>query len=142
MSTPCQAASRLVLQAIACVSLVCCGCAWGQSAEARPETLAEQGLGRLFRSPQQRAVLDELRRRHARIGHAQEADSVTLQGIVRRSSGRSTIWINGQPHHDRAPVASFGARSARVFVGAGKTVEVKVGEEVRLTPEPSPEPPR
>lgn len=137
-----QASSRLVLQAITCISLVCCGSAWGQAEEARQPGLSEQGLGRLFNTPQQREVLDELRRRHAHISREQTADSIALQGIVRRSSGRNTIWINGQPHTDHAPVARFGERSAHIFVGAGKTVELKVGEEVRLAPEPSTEPPR
>ncbi|GAB2888795.1 hypothetical protein GCM10027046_16580 [Uliginosibacterium flavum] len=129
------AAIRLTLQAIACASLACCGYAWGQAAEAQPERVSEQSLGRLFHTPQQRAVLDELRRRNARISHEQESDTIALQGIVRRSSGRSTVWINGQAHSSHAPVASYGERSARVFVGEGKTVELKVGEQIRLTPE-------
>ena len=142
MNTARQAALRLVLQAIAWASLACCGCAWGQAAEARPEPLSGQGIGRLFHSPQQRAVLDELRRRNARISREQQSDTVSLQGIVRRSGGHSTVWINGQPHNDRAPVASFNDRSARVFVGEGKTVELKVGEQIRLTPEAPAEPRR
>ncbi|MDP5241225.1 hypothetical protein Q9Q94_16920 [Uliginosibacterium sp. 31-16] len=139
MRAPRTAARSLILQAITAISLVWCGCAWGQAAEARQEPLSEQELGRLFHTPQQRAVLDELRRRNARISREQQSDTITLQGIVRRSSGRSTVWINGQAHSEHAPVASYGDRSARVFVGEGKTVELKVGEQVKLTPESSTE---
>lgn len=95
---------------------------------------ADAGLGRLFHSSQQRSILDELRRRNAQINPEQQAESISLQGIVRRSDGASTVWINGRAHHDRAPVAALGQRSARVFVGDGKTRELKVGEEIRLTP--------
>ncbi|NSL56631.1 hypothetical protein [Uliginosibacterium aquaticum] len=110
-------------------------------ADAEPVATAESstqenGIGRLFHSRQQRAILDELRRRNARIGEEQESDSITLQGIVRRSGGQSTVWINGRAHHDRAPVAALGERSASVFVGEGKTRELKVGERIQLVPAP------
>lgn len=104
------------------------------SAADEPAQQADAALGRLFHSRQQRAIFDDLRRRNAHIGREQESDSIALQGIVRRSSGASTVWINGRAHHERAPVASVGARSARVFVGDGKTVELKVGERIELAP--------
>jgi hypothetical protein len=128
-------ATLLALQAIIVASIVCWGDAWGQAVHVQPERFSEKGLGRLFHTSQQRAILDELRRRNARISHEQESDTVALQGIVRRSDGQSTVWINGQAHGEHAPVASYGERSARVFVGEGKTVELKVGEQIRLAPE-------
>ena len=62
---------------------------------------AAEDLGRLFFTPQQRQDLD--RRRAA---NAQEAAAIiqestlTLQGQVSRSGGKTTTWINGVPQQD------------------------------------------
>jgi hypothetical protein len=58
---------------------------------------AQETLGRLFFSPQQRQDLD--RRRQANIQEsAVTANSfVTVNGQVSRSSGKTTVWINGVP---------------------------------------------
>lgn len=56
-------------------------------------------LGRLFFTPQQRAALD----RERLLGFNQRPSglegeaSYTFDGEVRRSSGKHTRWINGQP---------------------------------------------
>ncbi len=127
-----RAASLLFSTALATVLTLGAGGAYAQTVAGSAQD--SPGLGRLFFSRQQRAVLDELRRRNARIGEEQASDSIELEGIVRRSNGQSTVWINGRAHHDRAPVAALGVRSASVFVGEGKTRELKVGERVQLTP--------
>ncbi len=60
-----------------------------------------QGLGRLFFTPQQRQDLD--RRRAANIQEAAvviQESTLTLQGQVSRSSGKTTTWINRVPQHD------------------------------------------
>ncbi|MEC5387014.1 hypothetical protein VVD49_14875 [Uliginosibacterium sp. H3] len=101
-----------------------------QAAEADWQT----GLGRLFLTPQKRALLDELRRNNARIDPAQQLDSVRLDGIVRRSSGKQTIWINGQSYTDHAPVTRVDDSSARVISGSKTGVELKVGESRQLGP--------
>jgi hypothetical protein len=120
----------LLLSALAFASLAGSGQVWAASAE----NSADASLERLFHTRQQRSILDELRRRNAHISGEQESDSIALQGIVRRSGGHSTVWINGRAHHDHAPVAAVGTRSAQVFVGDGKTRELKVGERLTLTP--------
>jgi hypothetical protein len=94
----------------------------------------QTGLGRLFVTPQKRALLDELRRSNARMDPVQQLDTVRLDGIVRRSSGRQTIWINGHSYNDHAPVTRMDERSARVISGTKSGVELKVGESARLTP--------
>ena len=80
--------------------LIVCIASTAHAAEADWQT----GLGRLFVTPQKRALLDELRRSNARMDTPEQLDSVRLDGIVRRSSGKQTIWINGQSYNDRAPV--------------------------------------
>ena len=60
---------------------------------------AEAPLGRLFFTPQERADLDSGK---ARAAHDQAlAPPPTLDGIVRRSDGRGTVWINGKPEQRR-----------------------------------------
>jgi hypothetical protein len=48
-------------------------------------------LGRLFLTPQQRAVLDQQRRQEPGAGQ-----SLTITGEVRSASGSRTRWINGR----------------------------------------------
>ena len=43
---------------------------------------ADDGLGRVFNTPQKRAILDQLRQRNARITPDQKVDTFALNGIV------------------------------------------------------------
>ena len=86
-------------------------------------------LGRLFLTPQQRQDLD---RRRATNRAEEEAPQIkegplTLDGHVRRSSGKTATWINGVPQYD----GNAGPDPARVTVvsNAGEPgVSLKVGE--------------
>jgi hypothetical protein len=98
----------------------------------------QNGLGRLFVSAQRRALLDELRHNNARVDSTQQLDSVRLDGIVRRSSGKQTIWINGQSYTDHAPVTRVDDSSARVISGNKNGVELKVGETREVNPRQAP----
>lgn len=62
-------------------------------------------LGRLFFTPQERAALDRERLKAGMptpqaAEDALPAESITLTGHVRRSSGKSTVWLNGKPQHE------------------------------------------
>lgn len=63
---------------------------------ARPEE-----LGRLFFTPQARAELEQRRRAAPLLPPPPPGDPMRITGVVRRSSGRITVWINGEPVHDR-----------------------------------------
>ena len=106
------------------------GVATGQAA-------AQQNLGRLFFTEQQRQDLD--RRRQANIQEtAVVVESfVTVNGQVSRSSGRSTTWINGVPQdnarkpRDPARVTLPGGEGApSVSLKIGQTLD-KVRGEIR-----------
>ena len=60
---------------------------------------AEAPLGRLFFTPQERADLDSGKTRTT--ADAALAPPPTLDGVVRRSDGRGTVWINGKPEQRR-----------------------------------------
>lgn len=98
---------------------------------------ANENLGRLFFTPQQRQDLD--RRRQANIqDSAVGAESlVTVNGQVSRSLGRTTTWINGVPQEnarkprDPAQVTlPGGVGEAPVNLKIGQTLD-KVRGEIR-----------
>jgi len=94
---------------------------------ATGQVAAQENLGRLFFTEQQRQDLD--RRRQANIQEtAVVVESfVTVNGQVSRSSGRSTTWINGVPQGNaRKPLDP-----ARVTVPGGEgapSVSLKIGQ--------------
>ncbi len=84
-------------------------------------------LGRLFLTPERRAALE--RQRQLNIRETQqviEGATLTVSGVVQRSSGKSTAWVNGAPQNE-----SDGAATVRVEVdhsNPGRTTVV-AGEE-------------
>jgi hypothetical protein len=61
------------------------------------------GLGRLFFTPERRQLLD--RQRELNIEAQQEVPddpTLVINGVVSRSSGKRTVWINGVPQNDNA----------------------------------------
>ncbi len=96
---------------------------------------AQENLGRLFFTEQQRQDLD--RRRQANIQEAATVveSLVTVNGQVSRSSGKSTTWINGVPQEsarkprDPARVTLPGGESERpVSIKIGQTLDKVRGE--------------
>ena len=87
-----------------------------------------QDLGRLFFTPQQRQDLDRRRAANApETAAIIQESTLTLQGQVSRSSGKTTIWINGMPQHD----AHSTSDPARVPIRTSEDepeVTLKVGE--------------
>lgn len=96
-------------------------------AGAQPSTAAE-ALGRLFFTPAQRQELD--RRRAANVQETAavvQESTLTLQGQVSRSGGKTTTWINGVPQHD----VYGGSDPARAAIQTGEDeprVDLKVGQ--------------
>jgi hypothetical protein len=113
-----------------------------------PAPAAADDLGRLFFTPQQRQDLD--RRRESNIKEEKEVvieSSVTINGHVTRSSGKTTTWVNGVPQYD----TYSGRDPARVHlqdgtVKIGQTLDRARGEvkdnlqggTVRVNPKPPP----
>ena len=90
-------------------------------------------LGRLFFTPQQRQELDRRRQSNIQESAAIPVDStLTVNGNVSRSSGRTTTWINGVPQDDRHRSRD----PARVTVGGNEgepPVDLKIGETLDKT---------
>ncbi|MGQ0751690.1 MAG: hypothetical protein ACT4PS_14240 [Betaproteobacteria bacterium] len=117
-------------------------CAAGMLLAAAAASAAEP-LGRLFYTPAQRAQLDTLRSQKNVAPPVQEAkeppaapEVLTYGGIVRRSDGRSTVWINNRMVNDgKAPddlsISSRSRSDDRVRVRlpqAPGPVELRVGQ--------------
>jgi len=123
------------------ISLLAC-CALAAAAAPSPVP-AQERLGRLFFTPAQRASLDIARSQRARAAVAteraeQEAtpvpQTITYSGVLRRSDGRTTVWINNQPVHDRES-AGAAAIVGRVRPDGSVTLQVpQSGRSVTLKP--------
>jgi hypothetical protein len=101
-----------------------------------------QELGRLFFTPEQRTALDA--RRKARVPDKPAATPVTespvthVDGAVRRSGGKSTVWVNGETIPEgaqpgSAQVAPKGSTPSRVTIPAGEGAQhydLRVGESL------------
>lgn len=107
---------------------------------------AEEALGRLFYTPEQRARMD-VARQHERSIKIDEEESapppvnIHLNGIITRSDGRSTVWINNKVQSGEAAaqgvvVGGKGTRSGEVGVtipGVRGNVPLKVGQSIDVT---------
>jgi hypothetical protein len=118
-------------------------------ATGKPAAKTAEPLGRLFFTPEQRASLDVARTQRARRGVSSDgseetvapaAQSITYGGVVRRSDGKSTVWINGRPVNDNDPaggaavvgrVRPDGGVSLQV-PQSGRSIELKPGQSVEL----------
>jgi hypothetical protein len=100
---------------------------------------AAQELGRLFFTPEQRAALDA--RRAARLpdkpAAVAESPTTRVDGYVKRSSGKSTVWVDGEAMPDGLQLEGLrvqrGNDPTRVTVTIGedgRRVEMRVGESL------------
>ncbi len=97
---------------------------------------AEEALGRLFFTPERRQTLD--RQRQFNIQEKQEIPedpTFTIDGVVTRSSGKRTVWVNGIALGEKdtssdIKVAPVRENSGLVVIQAGDSspASAKVGE--------------
>jgi hypothetical protein len=113
-----------------------------------PAHAQERMAGRLFFTPEQRDQLDAGRRdviagrnrpapsQAAPAPKAPPPQVVTLHGVVKRSDGEATVWVNGRPVSSRFEDADIGAGTiARDSVGftvpgSKRRVRLKVGQSL------------
>lgn len=110
---------------------------------------AQEPIGRLFFTPAQRSSLDVARIQRARATLSTErvseeaapvAQTITYDGMVRRSDGKSTVWINNRPVNDQEPVSGAtlvgrvradGSVSLQI-PQSGRSVDLKPGQSIEL----------
>jgi len=101
---------------------------------------ADDSLGRLFYTPEQRARMD-VARQHERSIKIDEEEStpppvnIHLNGVITRSDGRSTVWINNRIQNDTSQVAAVGkGGEVRVVApDAQRTIRLKVGQSIDMS---------
>ena len=100
-----------------------------------PAPAQEQQLGRLFFTPQQRAALDRQRQlnRGFQANDQQGENSLTINGEIRRSNGRSTRWINGSPEWDATAPAPAPVGDT-FYPGTGERGDLLRGGSIRISP--------
>ena len=120
--------------------LVLIGCTLTLTAPAEP-------LGRLFHTPEQRALLDTARKTMPMnaVGEpeAPSTPDFTLKGIVTRSDGQRSIWLNDRLEHgagrasDQVPVQ---LPSGEIKLKVGQSIDPTTGRVTesyrRVPPEP------
>ena len=63
-------------------------------AVAPARAAGSDALGRLFFTPERRLALERQRTHNVQQAQALQGTTMTLDGVVFRSSGKSTVWIN------------------------------------------------
>lgn len=95
-----------------------------------------QQLGRLFSSPEQRAQLDAQRNGPppapppavAPPAPPPPQPPVELNGLVERSSGRSTVWLNQTPQQEPNNLLAPGSGTLTLRLSNGQSVILKPGQ--------------
>ena len=105
---------------------------------ANPAAVAEEAIGRLFFTPERRQQLDQRREMNTLDKPQIATDStLTVNGIVTRSSGKRTVWINGNPQQEDETGNDLTVTTQRgnpgkvvVHSGASAAIRARVGETV------------
>lgn len=102
---------------------------------------AAEPVGRIFFTPEQRTQLDALRTKKTVASQVRDEpipETITYNGIVRSSDGKTTVWINDEALSEssllnkQSMVGSIG-RDGRITLQAPQTaVQLKVGQSATL----------
>lgn len=98
----------------------------------------DPALGRLFFTPERRVTLERQRTFNVQEAQALQGTTMTLDGVVYRSSGKATVWVNRQAQTEgeasrtgvSAVVSPGTPGSALLAPGEEKPAQLKVGEAV------------
>ena len=102
-------------------------------------------IGRIFFTPEQRAQLDTLRTQKAVASQVRDdepvPENVTYNGIVRRSDGKTTVWVNNEAMTDaelrvKQSIVGRVDSSGRILLqtpqATGAALQLKVGQSAEL----------
>ncbi len=110
--------------------------AWALLAAASAANAEE--LGRLFFTPERRATLDRQRSLNIQEARTLQGNTMSLDGVVYRSGGKATVWINNQAQAAgdssrtgvSATVSAKTPGSALLAPGEEAPAQLRVGETV------------
>ena len=81
--------------------------------------LHAEPLGRLFLTPERRAMLERQRQQNVQTAQTLEGTVMSLDGVVTRSSGKTTVWINQHAQHENTVGTGVTAAVATRTPGRG-----------------------
>ena len=95
-------------------------------------------LGRLFFTPERRAALERQRTFNIQEAQTLQGNSMSLDGVVYRSGGKATVWINQKAQTEgessrtgvNAVVSPKTPGSALIAPGEEAPAQLKVGETI------------
>lgn len=106
-------------------------------AATMPYAQAEEKLGRLFFTPERRALLEQQRQLNLQDQQTVQGATMSLDGVVVRSSGKKTVWINGRAQNDNnsnlgvnARVAPGDPAHAGLTAGSERQTDLRVGQKI------------
>ena len=104
--------------------------------------------GRLFFSAERRQALDSKRTTRRFQETVVEGDALTFNGLMTRSSGKWTLWVNGNPIHDQEgssiaatplpgkaaqiQISATGESAQKSIITVGNTIERSSGQSSSL----------
>ncbi len=104
---------------------------------ALPQVATAEPLGRLFFTPERRVALERQRQLNIQETQTLEGATMSLDGVVVRSSGKRTVWVNRRAQHDNAAPAGVTVDVTRrepgkasLSVGEETPAQLKVGETI------------
>lgn len=104
------------------------------AAAAQPTPAQEARLERLFMTPEKRASLDRQRQSATLENEAPETETLQLNGVVQRSSGHNSVWINRQMQYGKDRQQSIRikpSQPAAADIEMGRdSVRLRVGDAV------------
>ena len=102
-----------------------------------PQAQAEEKLGRLFLTPARRTMLEQQRQFNLQEQKTLEGATIRLDGVIVRSSGKKTVWINGQPQYDNnnslgveTHIAPGDPGQAGLAAGNEHQTKLRVGQKI------------
>ncbi|MCB1928254.1 MAG: hypothetical protein KDH17_09490 [Rhodocyclaceae bacterium] len=107
--------------------LVLAALASASSVQAADQTAAP--YGRLFHSPDERLLIDHPPPPSAPEEPAAEGP-VRLDGIIRRSDGRTVIWVDGRPTTATEAQPTASGSAAVLSLPNGERRRLRVGESI------------
>ena len=113
-------------------------CALLLACASLPAQAQTNSLGRLFFTPEKRLLLERQRVSNIQAAQSLEGETMSLDGVVQRSSGKSTVWINGRAQEENE-AARTGVSvhltpkdpsRAQLAPGEESPTQLKVGEAI------------
>lgn len=97
-----------------------------------PQLHAQENLGRLFLTPERRDMLERQRLFNLQEQQTLEGETIQLDGVMVRSTGKKTVWINGQANRMgiETHVAPNNPGRAGLAVGNEQPTDLRVGQTI------------